>query len=219
MSGQTMTIREIAELCGVSESTVRNWIDIASASAKIAKPSAETAKAENKPFSFTLPETLAIIRAGGKNTLADLLAENAKVPSNKELDISRKMSGSFIRELNRMYGAPEASKRFDFLIGYHVPLNSNSVQLIRSATRAIPAQKRESLLDQSFPTRDIFLVAKLIGRPVEWIVPACRKLSIPATKWDKQDVYFLLAKSRGVPSRLIGGTELDNEIQKMEALR
>lgn len=72
-----MTIKQIAELCGVSESTVRNWIDKAAASAKIAKPSAETAKVSNEPFRFTLADTLEIVRAGGKDTLADLLASNA----------------------------------------------------------------------------------------------------------------------------------------------
>jgi hypothetical protein len=77
MTMESMTIQQIADLCGVAESTVRTWIDKAAASAEIAKPSAEIAKVSNEPFRFTLPETLAIIRAGGKSTLADLLEDNA----------------------------------------------------------------------------------------------------------------------------------------------
>ena len=70
-----MTIKEIAELATVSESTVRNWIT----SAKTAEVSAKTAKAKETSVAadFTLYETLAIIRAGGNDTLADLLAMNA----------------------------------------------------------------------------------------------------------------------------------------------
>lgn len=71
-----MTIKQIAELCEVSESSVRNWID----SAESADLSAKTAEARKTSVAarFTLPETLAIIRSGGKNTLADLLEVNAK---------------------------------------------------------------------------------------------------------------------------------------------
>jgi len=72
-----MTIKQIAELCGAGETTVRRWIDTVPF-AEMAKPSAEIAKVSNEPFRFTLPETLAIIRAGGKSTLADLLEDNAQ---------------------------------------------------------------------------------------------------------------------------------------------
>ncbi len=70
-----MTIKEIAKLTGKSESTIRNWL----ASAKTAEISAKIAEARktSKPSDFTLEETIAIIRAGGNDTLADLLQDNA----------------------------------------------------------------------------------------------------------------------------------------------
>ena len=70
-----MTIRELADLCEVAESTIRSWITSAN-SAEIFAKTAEAQKT-SKAARFTLPEVLAIVRAGGKNTLAALLEENA----------------------------------------------------------------------------------------------------------------------------------------------
>ena len=94
-----MTIKEIAGICDVSESTVRNWIG----SAEIAKPSAEIAKATNEPFRFNLIDTLKIIRAGGRSTLADLLQENAgkrisDVPDKSVRNKTSKLTGALARE-------------------------------------------------------------------------------------------------------------------------
>ena len=77
MNAETMTVHQIAELCGVEDRTVRNWVhtEAEKDSAMAEKMSASTS---THPASFTLPETLTIIRAGGKGTLADLLAENAR---------------------------------------------------------------------------------------------------------------------------------------------
>lgn len=71
-----MTIKQIAEICQVDERTVRNWAGKAAekSSAITEKSSVSTS---THPASFTLPETLAIIRAGNRSTLADLLQENA----------------------------------------------------------------------------------------------------------------------------------------------
>jgi len=74
-----MTIKQIAELCGIDESTVYRWIQKGtSAECKSALAKCKSAREESISARFTLPEILAIIRAGGKNTLADLLAENAE---------------------------------------------------------------------------------------------------------------------------------------------
>jgi hypothetical protein len=72
-----MTIKQIADLCSVDERSVRRWAEKAGdkMSAIADKMSASTS---TYPAAFTLDETLAIIRAGGKNTLADLLADNAQ---------------------------------------------------------------------------------------------------------------------------------------------
>ncbi|HET6499047.1 MAG TPA: helix-turn-helix domain-containing protein [Coriobacteriia bacterium] len=80
---ESMTIKQIAELCGVGEQTVRDWIKAGtatgSAAPEIVSASLKLSEAgHGRPAMLDLPETLAIIRAGGNNTLADLLADNAR---------------------------------------------------------------------------------------------------------------------------------------------
>jgi DNA-binding transcriptional MerR regulator len=87
-----MTIKEIAELCGVSGETVRRWVheiidptqnvegsdDPAKNWQGLVIKLEEAEKSGTTPADFTLEETLAIIGEGGKNkALASLLAENA----------------------------------------------------------------------------------------------------------------------------------------------
>lgn len=86
------TIKGIAALCGVDERTVRRWIDalctplggMSREAGHDARPlhaikqKTLAASAAGTAATFDLPETLAIIRAGGNNTLADLLADNAR---------------------------------------------------------------------------------------------------------------------------------------------
>jgi hypothetical protein len=79
-----MTIKEIAEVCGVDERTIRRWIDSASGNTPddpgiLPGLSAKTAEAQESkvPAHFSLDEVIAIIRSGGRATLADLLADNA----------------------------------------------------------------------------------------------------------------------------------------------
>ncbi len=86
-----MTIKEIAELCGVEERTVRNWchgkrflrenFSLRNVIVKkLEKGSPE------KPSDFSLEETLAIIGDGGGNkTLATLLEENHGFEAQKAL--------------------------------------------------------------------------------------------------------------------------------------
>jgi hypothetical protein len=81
---QGMTIKEIAELCGVKgDHTIRNWINkevFLSENFTLrnaVKEKLEQGSPEN-PSHFTLEETLVIIGEGGGNkVLASLLAENA----------------------------------------------------------------------------------------------------------------------------------------------
>jgi len=79
-----MTIKEIAELCGVKENdTIRNWInheDFLSRNFRLRDIIREKLKggSPEKPSDYDLEETLAIIRGGGNETLASLLAENAE---------------------------------------------------------------------------------------------------------------------------------------------
>ena len=79
-----MTIKEIAELCGVEERTVRNWchgkrfLRENFSLRNIIVKKLEKGSPE-KPSDFSLEETLAIIGDGGGNkTLAALLEENSK---------------------------------------------------------------------------------------------------------------------------------------------
>ena len=74
-----MTVKEIAELCGVEDRTVRNWChgerflkeNFSLRNAIVEKLSNGSPEV---PADFSLEETLAIIRDGGKNeTLAALL--------------------------------------------------------------------------------------------------------------------------------------------------
>lgn len=80
---ETMTLKQIADLTDKGESTIRRWID--AASAKMAGLSAKMADAKEskKPARFTLDETIAIIKAGGNETLANMLRQNAEQSSGK----------------------------------------------------------------------------------------------------------------------------------------
>jgi transcriptional regulator with XRE-family HTH domain len=100
---QSMTMEEIATLCGAGKTTVRRWVD--TACAKMAHLRAKMAHAfETKVAArFTLPETIAIIRAGGNETLADLLAQNAnqghKAPEPRESEGLSSRDKALIREI------------------------------------------------------------------------------------------------------------------------
>jgi hypothetical protein len=80
---ETMTIAQIAELCGVDDKTVRRWVD------KLSNPLGQNVQAlpeiKQKMIlageagiaaKLTHAEAIAIIRAGGKATLADVLQTN-----------------------------------------------------------------------------------------------------------------------------------------------
>lgn len=79
-----MTIREIAEIANVDERTVRRWVERAadkSPGSPGKMPSVAdkmSAAGHGIPARFTLDEVIAIIRAGGRTMLADLLLDNAR---------------------------------------------------------------------------------------------------------------------------------------------
>ena len=79
-----MTIKEIAELCGVDKTTVYRWVekdDFLSCEMQLRKSIIKKNKkgSPEKPSDFSLEETLAIIGDGGGNkTLAALLEENSR---------------------------------------------------------------------------------------------------------------------------------------------
>jgi len=75
-----MTVKDIAELCGVEAKTVYRWTEKAeSLNDKMSLRKKIDAGSPETPADFTLEETLAIIdKGGGHTTLAALLEDNAK---------------------------------------------------------------------------------------------------------------------------------------------
>ena len=102
-----MTIKEIASEANVTEKTLRGWI--VKASVKLPKLSGKTTEARRTGVAadFTLEETIAIVRAGGNETLADLLAMNA-ASSVRGLQVSNQRnraklpSGAQLKEIRLM---------------------------------------------------------------------------------------------------------------------
>lgn len=113
-----MTIKEIAETCGVDRSTVKKWVKNGNGEifTKIGEKVAKASKTK-KPACFSLEEALEIVRAAGRHTLAALLEENAK-KSKTDHRVTRLPNGAQLAELRRIYGPQEAGKRIDFAIGY-----------------------------------------------------------------------------------------------------
>ena len=82
MDSQThtgMTLKEIAKLCGRSESTVRRWIQTSAISAGLFARMAD-AKDRKEPARFSQSEVVEIVRASGNQTLASLLADQQNQP-------------------------------------------------------------------------------------------------------------------------------------------
>jgi len=78
-----MTLKEIAGLLGKTDRRLRQWITSEKSSDDLRKKfpmiseKISEAYRKKKPADFTLDESIAIVRAGGNETLANLLAENA----------------------------------------------------------------------------------------------------------------------------------------------
>jgi transcriptional regulator with XRE-family HTH domain len=109
-----MTIIQIAELCDMSETTIRRWASEASATMAELRAKMADAQDSKVPARFTKPEVLAIVRAGGKNTLADLLEDNAEqrqaLPSGAQLRELRLMAAKNLitaAQLQVLLGIPQ----------------------------------------------------------------------------------------------------------------
>lgn len=101
-----MTIKEIAEIASAGETTIRRWAEIASGKMAGLRAKMAGAQESKKPADFTLEETIAIIRAGGNETLADLLAQNAKEKTTpKKKQVSGLPNGKQIEQLRLMMQA------------------------------------------------------------------------------------------------------------------
>ena len=71
-----MTIREIAVLSKVGERTIRRWITTLRTKCPGLADKMSGAQKSGTPADFSLDETIAIVRAGGNGTFADLLKDN-----------------------------------------------------------------------------------------------------------------------------------------------
>lgn len=114
-----MTFGEIAELCSVDERTVRRWAEIAAGEMPDILPVIENAR-KGSPARFSLPMALAMVRAGGKPTLAALLAENATktLPAPKP----RLPNGKQLEELRRLHEAKVLSPyQVQLVLGVAIP--------------------------------------------------------------------------------------------------
>ena len=90
MQDKMMTLAEIASLTGKNKTTVQRWatkVAMQNASGAMQNETGvqvaimdkltESARSGGTPAAFDLVETVAIIRAGGNNLLADMLLDNA----------------------------------------------------------------------------------------------------------------------------------------------
>ena len=109
-----MTIKEIAELCGIDRTTVLRWVrkaadDPLQNAQGFYEKLAEAEKSGTTPADFTLEETFAIIGEGGGNkTLAVLLAENV---ANKNAITAQ--TNRLFRELTARLDRLEAALLFN----------------------------------------------------------------------------------------------------------
>ena len=112
-----MTLKEIASTANVDDSTVRRWA--AKASGKMPEISGKMTKARETSVAadFALEEVIAIIRAGGNDTLANLLVENATVPGPSPFR-QVALSGKALEQLRLMVKAGGNAERIAmYLVG------------------------------------------------------------------------------------------------------
>jgi hypothetical protein len=115
-----MTVAEIAALCEVDYSTVCRWAKEASGKMPEISCKMQKARETSKPATFAVEETLAIVRAGGKATLAALLEENAakNLPAPKP----RILNGKQLEYLYRMTEKKMISPyQVQLLLGVAIP--------------------------------------------------------------------------------------------------
>jgi len=116
-----MTIKQIAEITGKTERSVRLWAKEASEIISHISEIISQAIKTKKPAEFTLEETIAIIRAGGNETLADLLLENARnKPTQPGVDyklLKTVFNGAALDRFSKIFGS-EAKQIIKHLIGF-----------------------------------------------------------------------------------------------------
>jgi len=182
-----MTLKEIAQLANVGKTTVQDWIkkmnenrsdlnengssnlnEIRSGILeKIAK-----ARKDSKPADFTLEETIAIVRAGGNETLANLLAENAKAAHPEQASISGETAHAIASEIYQSFAMKI------------VPLIVEAVSGRKPSARKEPEQKRLPAL----PNAAAELFGTALGMRLEDVEDEIRAINARA-KTSPTDYY------------------------------
>lgn len=145
MNKTGMTSKQIAETCGVALRTVQTWAKKAGANS--ASVGAKSASAGHGRFArYTLEETIEIVRAGGRHTLAALLLENA-TRRRGEHRIDQLPNGTQLNQLRRIYGEYEAARRVAYIIGYSAREEVASPDFASSAFAQIRQQLEEKRRD------------------------------------------------------------------------
>lgn len=125
-----MTIKEIAKLAGRTDQAVRNWLEIAQQNKLVA----QTKKlVRGRNTEFTLEETVAIIRSGGNDTLADLLLENAKRDISVQNDVfSVDQTVSMVNLFNRMDKLTETIGNMVTVIAARMEVQEDRIKKLES---------------------------------------------------------------------------------------
>jgi predicted transcriptional regulator len=109
-----MTIKEIAELCGVTEQTVLNWahkLEVLNQNIWLRISEKLDRGSPEHPSDYDLGETLEIIGEGGKNkALASLLAENAA--TKNALTVQNEATAKLREQLEMLRSLPEQFEKF-----------------------------------------------------------------------------------------------------------
>ena len=147
-----MTIKEIAKVANVDEVTIRRWAKKASDKMPSVSGKMTGALMTKVAANFTLPETIAIVRAGDNDTLANLLEQNASETATAKAPRAashRLPNGAQMLSLAKIYGSQEAAKRMDFLIGYSpVPPALAKAILPAPAEPEATTEQMNALLDE-----------------------------------------------------------------------
>ncbi len=159
----TLTLADIAGVCDVDVKTVRRWIDkmstgdgqnvqgISDIKMKCIEAGERGIAAE-----LTLKEAMDIIEIGRGTDFAGALKDNAV---NTELDKKRGIkiqgklpSGPQLKGMVEMYGAEEARKRIDFVLGYKAapePLQLPAPRLSKAAY-AVEMKEQQKARDREW---------------------------------------------------------------------
>lgn len=141
-----MTIKQIAEVANVDESTIRRWADKASGKMPDISGKMHKARETSVAADFSVSEVVAIVRAGGNRTLADLLAENARQMGTESRRSPAKgaLSGPVLRELQKIYHSADLQDRLDSYFGWaHAPAHNPVNPMGRAIVPAIERESRE----------------------------------------------------------------------------